>query len=130
MTASSPVGLTRNRGPRLRGGLVGAGAAACVVCCAAPLLTLLGIGVTGAAATALTVTFAGVVFGLVVAVATIAAIVARRRQARRSGCGDGAPGRSPVLWRCSCSAPRPIASEAPRRETDGSVADSYALAAA
>jgi hypothetical protein len=37
-------------------------------------------------------TFAGVVFGVVVAVATIAAIVVRRRQGRRSGCGDGAPG--------------------------------------
>jgi uncharacterized protein (DUF58 family) len=92
VTASSPVGPPRSRGPRLRGGLVGAGAAACAVCCAAPLLTLLGIGVTGAAATALTMAFAGVVFGLVVAVATIAAIVVRRRQARRSGCGDGAPG--------------------------------------
>ena len=55
MTASSPVGPPRSRGPRLRGGLVGAGAAACAVCCAAPLLTLLGIGVTGAAATALTI---------------------------------------------------------------------------
>jgi MFS superfamily sulfate permease-like transporter len=53
---------------------------------------LLGIGVTGAAATALTVTFASFVFGLVVAVATIAAILVRRRQARRSACGDGAAG--------------------------------------
>jgi selenocysteine lyase/cysteine desulfurase len=52
---------------------------------------LLGIGVTGAAATALTVTFASFVFGFVVAVATIAALV-RRRQARRSACGDGAAG--------------------------------------
>jgi hypothetical protein len=92
VTASSAGGPTRNRGPRLRGGLVGAGAAACAVCCAAPLLTLLGIGVTGAAATALTLAFAGLVFGVVVAVATIAAIVVRRRQARRSACGDGAAG--------------------------------------
>ena len=92
MTASSPAGPTRNRGPRFRGGLVGAGAAACAVCCAAPLLTLLGIGVTGAAATALTLTFAGLVFGVVVAVATVAAIVVRRRQARRSTCGDGVAG--------------------------------------
>jgi DNA-binding transcriptional MerR regulator len=53
---------------------------------------LLGVGVTGAAATALTLTFAGLVFGVVVALATVAAIVARRRQARRSTCGDGAAG--------------------------------------
>jgi hypothetical protein len=92
VTASSPAGPTRNRGPRFRGGLVGAGAAACAVCCAAPLLTLLGIGVTGAAATALTLTFAGLVFGVVVAAATIAAIVVRRRKARRSACGDAAAG--------------------------------------
>ena len=92
MTASTPVPPTRNRGPRFRGGLIGAGAAACVVCCAAPLLTLLGIGVTGAAATVLTAAVAGVVFGVVVAVATIAAIVARRRQARHRASGDGAKG--------------------------------------
>ena len=92
MTASSHAGPTGNRGPRFRGGLVGAGAAACAVCCAAPLLTLLGIGVTGAAATALTLTFAGLVFGVVVAVATIAAVVIRRRPARQSVCGDAAAG--------------------------------------
>ena len=92
MTAPSPAGPTRKRGPQFRGGLVGAGAAACAVCCAAPLLTLLGIGVTGAAATALTLTFAGLVFGVVVAIATVAAIVVRRRQARRRACGDGTAG--------------------------------------
>jgi hypothetical protein len=88
VTASSPSGPAGHRRPRFRGGLVGAGAAACALCCAAPLLTLLGIGVTGAAATALTLTFAGLVFGVVVAGATIAAIVVRRRrQARRGACG-------------------------------------------
>jgi hypothetical protein len=88
VTASSRVSPTR----RVRGGLVGAGAAACAVCCAAPLLTLLGIGVTGAAATAVTLTFAGLVFGAVVAVVTIAAIVVRRRQDQRRACDDGATG--------------------------------------
>ena len=58
----------------------------------AALLTLLGIGVTGAAATALTLTFAGLVFGVVVAVATISAVVIRRRRARQSVCGDAAAG--------------------------------------
>jgi hypothetical protein len=83
---SSPGAATSDQRPRLRGGLLGAGAAACAVCCAAPVLTLLGIGLTGAAATAFTVAFAGVIFGLVVAVATIAAVVVRRRRARRSAC--------------------------------------------
>jgi hypothetical protein len=35
-------------------------------------------------------TFRSCVFGLVVVVATLAAIVVRRRLARRSACGDGA----------------------------------------
>ena len=92
MTGSNPAGPTRNRGPRFRGRLVGAGAAACALCCAAPLLTLLGIGVTGAAATALTLTFAGLVFAVVVAFATIAAVAVRRRQAGQSVCGDATAG--------------------------------------
>jgi len=66
----------------IRGGAAGAVAAACAVCCAAPVLTLLRIGVTGAAAAGLAVAFADVVFGLVVAVATV---VVRRRRAHSDG---------------------------------------------
>ena len=78
---------------RLRGGTAGAAAAACAVCCAAPVLTLLGLGVTGAAAAGLAVAFAGVVFGLVVAVATVAAVVVGSRRSRPDACGvDAAPG--------------------------------------
>jgi hypothetical protein len=87
---SHPAARTGGRRPRLRGGLVGAGAAACAVCCAAPVLTLLGVGLTGAAATAFTVAFAGLVFGLVVAVATGAAVLVRRRWTRRGACVDTA----------------------------------------
>jgi hypothetical protein len=79
------------RRSRVRGGTVGAAAAACAVCCAAPVLTLLGLGLTGAAAAAFAAAFAGIVFGLVVAVATVAAVVTRRRQARPVACPDGAP---------------------------------------
>jgi hypothetical protein len=82
--------------PKVRGGLVGAGAAACAVCCAAPLMTLLGIGLTGAAATAFTLAFAGVVFGVVVAVATVAAVLYRRRQAQRSACAPAGTHAGPV----------------------------------
>ena len=82
---------------RLRGGTAGAAAAACAVCCAAPVLTLLGIGVTGAAAAGLAAVFAGVVFGLVVAVATVAAVAVGRRRARRDACVvDAAPGPVPI----------------------------------
>jgi heme/copper-type cytochrome/quinol oxidase subunit 2 len=81
--------------PKVRGGLVGAGAAACAVCCAAPLMTLLGIGLTGAAATAFTLAFAGVVFGVVVAVATIAAVLYRRRQGR-TACAPAGTHAGPV----------------------------------
>ena len=42
--------------------LWGAGAAACAVCCTAPLLTLLGIGLAGTAATVATFAFAGAMF--------------------------------------------------------------------
>ena len=61
--------------------LVGAGAAACAVCCAAPILTALGVA--GAAATVATFVFAGVIFGLIVAVATILAVWRQRRMAHR-----------------------------------------------
>ena len=88
MTTPTTSEADQARQPRFRGGLVGAGAAACAVCCAAPLMVLLGIGATGAAATALAVAFAGLVFGLVVAAATVAAVVAHRRQGRRNACAD------------------------------------------
>lgn len=64
--------------------LFGAGAAACAVCCAAPLLTLLGVA--GAAATVATFVFAGVVFGLVVAAGALLAVWNQRRQRRRDAC--------------------------------------------
>jgi hypothetical protein len=60
--------------------LWGAGAAACAVCCAPPLLALLGIAGAGLAATVATIAFAGLVFGLVVGIAAIAAVVIRRRR--------------------------------------------------
>jgi hypothetical protein len=82
---------------RLRGGTAGAAAAACAVCCAAPVLTLLGIGVSGAAAAGLAAVFAGVVFGLVVAGATVAAVVVGRRRARSDArVVDPAPGPVPI----------------------------------
>jgi uncharacterized protein (DUF58 family) len=65
--------------------LVGAGAAACAVCCAAPILTVLGIA--GAAATVATFIFAGLVFGVVVASgAAFAVWNQRRRSAAESSC--------------------------------------------
>lgn len=64
--------------------LFGAGAAACAVCCAAPLMTLLGVA--GAAATFTTFAFAGVVFGSVVAAGSIFAVWSQRRQ--RDRCVD------------------------------------------
>ena len=82
------------RGSRVRGGTAGAVAAACAVCCAAPVLTLLGIGLTGAAATAFAAVFAGLVFGLVVAVATVAAVVVRRRRSRPAACSPTATPRA------------------------------------
>ena len=86
------------RGPGVRGGTVGPVAAACAICCAAPVLTLLGIGLTGAAAAAFTAVFAGLVFGLVVAVATVVAVVVRRRRARSAACAPvvAAGGHGPV----------------------------------
>jgi heme/copper-type cytochrome/quinol oxidase subunit 2 len=82
--------------PQVRGGLVGVGAAACAVCCAAPLMAMLGIGLTGAALTAVTIAFASIVFGLVVAVATLAAVLARRRRAERERCEPAVAGPVPV----------------------------------
>jgi peptidoglycan/LPS O-acetylase OafA/YrhL len=64
--------------------LVGAGVAACAVCCAPPLLAFLGIA--GVATTAAAFAFAGVVFGLVAGAAALLAVWHRRRQARRRTC--------------------------------------------
>lgn len=71
--------------------LFGAGAAACAVCCAVPLLTLLGIA--GAAATVATFVFAGLVFGLVVAGGALLVVWSQRRQRQREVyTPDAAPG--------------------------------------
>jgi hypothetical protein len=70
--------------------LFGAGAAACAVCCAAPVLTLLGV--VGVAATMATFVFAGLVFGLVVAAGALAAVLRQRRgRARQSSAGPQGP---------------------------------------
>jgi hypothetical protein len=94
---TDPHPETHARRTPLRGGLVGAGAAACAVCCAAPVLTVLGIGLTGAAATAFTAAFAGLVFGIVVAVATLAAVAVRRRHSGVAHCSNtAAPAMGPM----------------------------------
>jgi len=62
--------------------LVGAGAAACAVCCAPPIIGLLGLA--GAAATAVTFAFMGAVFAAVVGLGTLAALARRRYAARRA----------------------------------------------
>jgi hypothetical protein len=62
--------------------LLGAGAAACAVCCAAPVLAF--VGVAGAAATVATMLFAGLTFGLVVAAAALLAV--RRRRTLDGNC--------------------------------------------
>jgi len=60
--------------------VVGAGVAACAVCCAPPVLGLVGIAGVGAAATVATVAFAGLAFALVILLATLGTAVARRRR--------------------------------------------------
>ena len=67
--------------------ILGLGAAACAVCCAAPVLTLLGVA--GMAATVATFAFAGAVFGLVVAGGTLLAVWNQRRQRRAVPVNDG-----------------------------------------
>lgn len=64
--------------------LVGGAAGACAACCAAPVIG--GLGVAGLGATAVTVAFAGVVFGLVVGAFTLAAFLVRRSRPRRATC--------------------------------------------
>jgi len=76
--------------------LVGAGAAACAVCCAAPVVGFLGLAGAGAAATVATFAFAGTVFALVVGIAALAGVLARRRSTRQaviaSSCEPGEAG--------------------------------------
>lgn len=73
--------------------LYGAGAAACALCCAPPILALLGIAGAGLAATVATVAFAGVAFGLVILAATLLGAWARSRGARTATdtCSDDGP---------------------------------------
>ena len=59
---------------------MGSRSSCCAVCCAPPLLALLGIAGAGLAATVATIAFAGLVFGIVVGVAAIAAVVIKRRR--------------------------------------------------
>lgn len=70
--------------------LFGAGAAACSVCCAAPLLAL--IGIAGAAATVATFLVAGAVFAVVVAVGALLASLARRYLTRGAACPPATQG--------------------------------------
>ena len=72
--------MTRLKDPHLYGGA----AAACAVSCAAPVVGLLGVA--GFAATAVTLAFAGVVFAVVVGLATVAALLVRRSRSRRAAC--------------------------------------------
>ena len=87
--------------------LLGAGAAACAVCCAPPLLALLGIAGTGAVAALATAAFAGIAFGLVVLAASLLGIWAVRRRARATGaqCGTAQPTSEPVEVTISTTPP-------------------------
>ncbi|WP_207769287.1 hypothetical protein [Nocardioides currus] len=69
--------------------LIGGAAAACAVCCAAPIVGFLGVA--GFAATAVTLAFAGVVFALVVGLLAVAAVLTRRARARRMSCAPADP---------------------------------------
>ena len=84
-TRQPPAGRG-NRPSRLRGGTAATVVAACAVCCAAPVMSLLGIALTGAAATAFTAAFAGLAFALAIASVTVAAVVVRRRRAAHIAC--------------------------------------------
>jgi hypothetical protein len=64
--------------------VIGGAVAASAVCCAAPIIGILGLA--GFAATAVTLAFAGVVFAVVVGLAAIGAVLARRSRARHTGC--------------------------------------------
>ena len=89
---------------RSRRYLIGGAAAACAACCA-PLMALLGIGSTGAAATVASLLLAGAVFAVVVGALSVAAFLARRngwpRRARLSASRhDGHPLPDPVRPGC------------------------------
>ncbi|NYI81160.1 hypothetical protein, partial [Nocardioides panzhihuensis] len=72
--------------------LIGAGTAACAICCAPPLLALLGIAGAGLAATLATVAFAGLAFGAVVLAGALLAVWARHRKAARPDpCASNGP---------------------------------------
>lgn len=73
--------MSRDTGTRRY--LIGGGAAACAVCCAPPLLALVGIAGAGLAATIATLVFAGLIFGVVVAVITVIGFMARKRHGTR-----------------------------------------------
>lgn len=64
--------------------LFGLGAAACAVCCAAPLVGL--IDLAGAMATAATLAFAGVVFAAVVGGTSLMLMILRRRAEHPTSC--------------------------------------------
>lgn len=79
--------------------LFGAGAAACAACCAAPVLGLFGLATVRTAATMATFLVAGMVFALVVGVATLADVLLRRRAQRAavvSGATCTVPSAGPV----------------------------------
>lgn len=90
-TTNPPAGRS-GRPSRLRGGTAATVVAACAVCCAAPVLSLLGIALTGAAATAFTAAFAGLAFALVAGSVTLAAVVGHRRRGAHTACPPGPSG--------------------------------------
>lgn len=73
--------------------LFNAGAAACAVCCAPPILALLGIAGAGAVATIATIAFTGLAYGLVVLTASLLGVWARTRRAQASvaPCSEDGP---------------------------------------
>lgn len=64
--------------------MVGGAVAACAVCCAPPVLALIGIAGGGAVATGATFAFAGLAFAIVVAAISVGAFIMRKRSPRRS----------------------------------------------
>lgn len=77
------TGTSEKRSPF---GVVGVGVAACVACCAGPLLAFLG----GATIAGLAGTLFVGITGVVVAVVAAVAFVAVRRRQQRSACSTGA----------------------------------------
>lgn len=64
--------------------LIGGGVAACAVCCAPPILALVGIAGAGTVATLATFAFAGLMFALAVAALSVAGFVVRKRHRDRA----------------------------------------------